>query len=71
MNRTEAVDGGFCEPNSCYPNPCENNGRCSVNENATEGYVCDCPDTYTGVNCQDDLNECISDGNANISDHIY
>ena len=57
-----AVDGAFCEPNACYPNPCENTGRCIVNENATNGYVCICPDTFTGVNCQDDLDECVSDG---------
>lgn len=58
-----AESGEFCDPNSCYPNPCENQGRCFVNENAADGYMCVCPDTFTGVNCQDDLNECVSDGN--------
>ena len=60
-DQTGTVDGEFCEPNSCYPNPCQNRGRCTVNENATDGYICVCPDTFTGVNCQYDLDECLSD----------
>lgn len=62
MNETEAVAGEFCEPNACYPNPCENKGRCVVNENATDGYVCICPDAFTGVNCHVDVDECVSEG---------
>ena len=57
---------GFCEPGPCYPNPCVNNGRCALNENATGGYECACPATFIGVNCQEDLDECATD-----SKHSY
>ena len=66
MNETEALGSGFCEPNACYPNPCENNGRCMVNKNAAGGYVCTCPNAFTNLSCQDDVDECVSEGKYTI-----
>lgn len=42
---------------SCAPNPCLNNGTCSVVDNAAR---CACPSGFSGANCED-TNEC--DGN--------
>ena len=33
----------------CSSNPCVNDGTCTDGVN---GYVCDCPDEYTGDTCQ-------------------
>ncbi|XP_033096566.1 uncharacterized protein LOC117100842 [Anneissia japonica] len=38
----------------CVP-PCENNGHCSGPGQ------CNCPDTYTGDRCEDDVDECLVD----------
>ena len=35
--------------------PCENGGSCS--NDGTGGYSCLCPNQYTGVNCEIDINE--------------
>eukprot|EP01083_Nonionella_stella_P034706 94914_1 len=37
---------------NCAVNPCENEGKCTSNE---DGYTCDCPDTHTGKNCQTEV----------------
>ena len=55
---------GFCDSGPCYPNPCMNDGRCSINGNATGGYECTCPDTFEGNNCQTDIDECTEEGTA-------
>ena len=33
----------------CEPNPCQNNGQCSSNEN---GFQCSCAATYYGTTCE-------------------
>uniref|UniRef100_A0A0K0FAF1 Probable cubilin (inferred by orthology to a C. elegans protein) n=1 Tax=Strongyloides venezuelensis TaxID=75913 RepID=A0A0K0FAF1_STRVS len=40
----------------CTGNPCLNGGQCF---NTYIGYHCLCSDTWTGVNCEVDVNECI------------
>lgn len=37
-------------PNQCEPNPCENGGTCSL-DNDRENYVCKCPAPFVGQNC--------------------
>ena len=39
----------FTDP--CHPNPCNNNGVCSISHFG--GYTCNCSSTgYTGSNCE-------------------
>lgn len=42
--------------NACLSNPCQNGGVCvnnqTVNGVLVSNYVCSCPDTHTGVNCE-------------------
>ena len=49
----EGIAGWFCEiNNSCKEQPCKNGGTCSEHANGTAGYVCSCPPTSTGINCE-------------------
>lgn len=41
---------------NCTSNPCQNGGTCT---STFGGYVCRCPDTWTGINCNEDVNECV------------
>lgn len=41
---------------NCSSNPCQNGGVCF---NTFGGYVCRCPDTWTGHSCEQDVNECM------------
>jgi len=59
---------------ACSPDPCAPNGYCnSVGSSATEdssfthdttntmdGYFCRCKPGYTGVNCQENINDCLN-----------
>lgn len=40
---------------NCSSNPCRNGGDCS---NTFGGYMCKCPDAWTGISCEEDVNEC-------------
>lgn len=42
--------------NNCTSNPCQNGGTCT---STFGGYECRCPDAWTGVNCNEDVNECV------------
>lgn len=53
------AESGFCDSGPCYPNPCLNGGTCSLNANASNGYECACPDTFTGDICEVDVDECL------------
>lgn len=44
----------FCLAAPCNPNPCQNKGRCVVDEG---DFDCICPDGYSGQYCQ--VGECI------------
>lgn len=35
----------------CIPQPCQNGGRCR-SDIAAQTYVCDCPTSYIGTNCE-------------------
>lgn len=43
------------DANNCTSNPCRNGGECT---NIFAGYICKCPDTWTGTDCDEDVNEC-------------
>lgn len=50
--------GEFCqtETSDCDPNPCKNQGTCSV---TATSYECSCPVGVTGVNCEiDAIDDC-------------
>ncbi|XP_039629002.1 EGF-like repeat and discoidin I-like domain-containing protein 3 isoform X3 [Polypterus senegalus] len=49
----------------CNPNPCHNNGECEEMSGPRRGdvfseYICRCQDGYTGVHCQNNVNECLT-----------
>ena len=56
--------GKLCDLNACYPNPCSNKGRCGLSVNSAGGYQCVCPDTYTGRNCSEDVDECVTNSKS-------
>ena len=56
---TDIAAENLCEINNCSPNPCGNRGTCELDETVEGGYVCTCPDGYTGVNCMEDVDECL------------
>ena len=35
----------------CNPNPCKNDGKCSVSD-TDSGYTCKCDDNHNGLNCE-------------------
>ena len=41
----------------CDPDPCQNGGACLAQ---TSSYTCACPPGFTGVDCEEDINECAS-----------
>ncbi|XP_035691358.1 fibrillin-3-like [Branchiostoma floridae] len=43
------------EPDHCYFNPCLNGGTCN---DFVGFYNCTCPDSFTGSNCEEDVDEC-------------
>ncbi|EDQ89615.1 uncharacterized protein MONBRDRAFT_7936 [Monosiga brevicollis MX1] len=51
------IDSACMRQNPCdgEASPCLNGGSCT---NTIGGYTCDCPATYTGSNCETDVNEC-------------
>lgn len=40
---------------NCTSNPCKNGATCM---NAINGFLCKCPDAWTGDSCEQDVNEC-------------
>ena len=56
---TDILAENLCEINSCSPNPCNNGGRCQLDDNVEGGYSCTCANGYTGVNCIEDVDECL------------
>ena len=49
-------DGSCVEQNPCDSSPCHQNATC-YNLNGGQ-YRCMCPTTYTGVRCDQDIDEC-------------
>lgn len=49
-------DGSCVEQNPCDSSPCHQNATC-YNLNGGQ-YRCICPSTYTGVRCDEDIDEC-------------
>lgn len=40
---------------NCSSNPCKNGGQCW---NTFGGYMCKCTTAWTGISCEEDVNEC-------------
>ena len=38
---------------ACYSSPCQNGATCENTDD--DSYTCDCPDGYTGTNCETKL----------------
>ncbi|XP_054632606.1 milk fat globule EGF and factor V/VIII domain containing b isoform X4 [Dunckerocampus dactyliophorus] len=52
------------ETGPCKPNPCKNDGVCSVTGHSRRGdvfseYVCKCQPGFEGVHCQNNVNDCV------------
>uniref|UniRef100_A0A3P9N9A7 EGF like repeats and discoidin domains 3 n=3 Tax=Poecilia reticulata TaxID=8081 RepID=A0A3P9N9A7_POERE len=65
-HRVKAADGEEpTSPGPCHPNPCHNRGTCEISEtyrgDTFIGYVCKCPQGFSGVHCQHNINECEKD----------
>uniref|UniRef100_A0A8R1TU78 Uncharacterized protein n=1 Tax=Onchocerca volvulus TaxID=6282 RepID=A0A8R1TU78_ONCVO len=56
--------GDHCQYNLCSPNPCQNNGNCTILSLTT--YNCSCPQYYEGVNCTDVTDACAA---SNFDDY--
>lgn len=56
---TSVSGENICEESACLPNPCQNGGRCQLSNDAAGGFECSCQDGYTGVDCSEDVNECL------------
>lgn len=56
---TSVSADNLCEINSCSPSPCGNGGTCQLDDSVKGGYLCSCPGGYMGVDCMDDVNECL------------
>ncbi|XP_066275444.1 fibrillin-2-like [Branchiostoma lanceolatum] len=50
-----SIEGCGEEPDHCHFNPCLNGGTC---HDLVGGYNCTCPDSFTGTNCEQDVDEC-------------
>lgn len=68
------MDIYFSDIDECEPNPCKNSGTCKDEIN---GYLCTCPDGYTGTNCENGKRdfhffdtEIMHDSNSTIK-HIF
>ncbi|KAL3981791.1 EGF-like domain family protein [Acanthocheilonema viteae] len=48
--------GNYCQHNLCSPNPCQNNGNCTIL--SLTSYRCSCPRYYEGVNCTEITDVC-------------
>lgn len=48
---------------NCTSNPCLHGGTCT---NTFGGYTCQCLDTWTGSNCEEDVNECTAFANTDL-----
>lgn len=48
---------------NCTSNPCQNGGTCTT---TFGGYMCRCPETWTGSNCEEDVNECTIYANTDL-----
>ena len=55
---TNVTGDSLCPLDSCHPNPCMNLGSCSVAGTGSD-YTCTCLVGYTGVDCSEDINECL------------
>ncbi|XP_019616130.1 PREDICTED: fibrillin-3-like [Branchiostoma belcheri] len=49
------IEGCGEEPDHCYLNPCQNGGTC---HDYVGFYNCTCPDSFTGADCEEDVDEC-------------
>ena len=56
---TSVSGENICEESACLPNPCQNGGRCQLSNDAAGGFECSCQGGYTGVDCSEDVNECL------------
>ena len=52
-------NGDHCEIfDPCVLSPCQNKGVCVFNESISLGYSCECPRSYTGLNCEVSIPTC-------------
>lgn len=44
---------------ACFFAPCKNNGNCTA-PLKSHSYSCDCVSGFTGVNCEENINDCVN-----------
>lgn len=60
-------DGEFCEKTPCFEKPCQNEGKCSLDENLN--VQCDCDEGFSGKFCEIDPcsdSPCENDGKCMV-----
>ncbi|GIY23952.1 hypothetical protein CEXT_51151 [Caerostris extrusa] len=45
----EPYSGGNCDSSPCVSHPCQNNGKCVIDEH---GYKCECTSPFKGIFCE-------------------
>ena len=54
-NRLDALEAGLARDHCQELSPCRNGGSCV---NTFNSYFCQCPDTWEGATCEQDVDEC-------------
>ncbi|XP_071496591.1 tissue-type plasminogen activator-like [Diadema antillarum] len=61
------MDSYKCKVPDCLSQPCLRGGTCKETDT---GFVCNCLANFTGIRCDDDLNECLQTGSSYPCDPI-
>ena len=61
----------LCEQTPCSPSPCQNDGSCDLEPEGPGGYVCTCKTGFTGMDCEEDIDECDESKNQSFRKSVF